>query len=301
MTHFYLGAPEPSWLWRSRHLPLFVSHRRLRRLRRLRPATTPWALDSGGFYEIGKFGQWTWTPREYVEAVARYDREIGWLEWAAPMDWMCEAKIRAVTGLTVAEHQRRTVGNFLVLRALWSEYSDDTCPIMPVLQGDPDGPVDGPESHVACVQLYREHGVDLYGEMAPNILGDAMLVGVGSVCRQENTEHIGATLRAIREVLHPDAQLHGFGVKSGGLRRYGALLDSADSQAWSRVARYERIRLADCEHSGVCSWCPRWALQWRERVLDALGGDRSYHAPHFAELDVPELDELADLAELAAC
>lgn len=296
MTHFYLGTPEPSWLWRARSLPLFVSHRRLARLRTLRRANGPWALDSGGFTELSVHGDWTISPEQYVRAVARYDREIGALEWAAPMDRMCEAPILARTGRTAGDHQKLTVENFLVLRELWPQYSDDTCPIMPVLQGDPEGPADGPESHQACAALYAANGIDLYGEMAPNILGDAMLVGVGSVCRQESTEHIGATLRAIREVLHPDAQLHGFGVKSRGLRRYGRLLDSADSQAWSRVARYEEIRLEDCTHSGVCSWCPRWALRWRNRVMDALGGDRAFHPANFPELDVPELAELAELA-----
>ena len=38
------------------------------------------------------------------------------LEWAAPMDWMCEPAMLARTGLTVEDHQRRTVANFLELR-----------------------------------------------------------------------------------------------------------------------------------------------------------------------------------------
>ena len=65
-----------------------------------------------------------------MAAVRRYRDEIGGLEWAAPMDWMCEPFMLAKTGLTVAEHQARTVANYLELRSLAPEL-----PFVPVLQG----------------------------------------------------------------------------------------------------------------------------------------------------------------------
>ena len=126
-------------------------------------------------------------PEEYVTAVKRYDREIGQLDWAAPMDLMCEADMLARTGLTVLEHQRRTVSNFVLLERLWHE-SDDTVnpesPFMPVLQGGQE-----PASYLQCWDLYGEAGVDL---------GNYPLVGVGSVCRQHESE-IRAVLKAIRD------------------------------------------------------------------------------------------------------
>jgi hypothetical protein len=114
---FYLGTHEPAWLAHVR-FPLFVSHRRLQRYRRLPVACCPWALDSGAFSELAAYGRWRLTPAAYVAAVRRYRQEIGRLAWAAPQDWMCEPVMVAKTGLSVREHQRRTVANFVLLRRL---------------------------------------------------------------------------------------------------------------------------------------------------------------------------------------
>jgi hypothetical protein len=53
-------------------------------------ARAPWALDSGGFTELKDHGRWRITAAEYVAEVRRYAEAIGRLEWAAPLDWMCE-------------------------------------------------------------------------------------------------------------------------------------------------------------------------------------------------------------------
>ena len=68
VTRFYLGTHEPSWLRRLNDVPLFISHRRLQRLVNLYPATTGWALDSGGFTELSMHGRWTTTPAAYTAA-----------------------------------------------------------------------------------------------------------------------------------------------------------------------------------------------------------------------------------------
>ena len=66
MEVLYIGSHEPSWLGRV-GVPLFISHRRLSRLKRTLPrAIAPWALDSGGFSELALFGGWKTTPIEYV-------------------------------------------------------------------------------------------------------------------------------------------------------------------------------------------------------------------------------------------
>jgi hypothetical protein len=107
---FYLGTHEVSWLAYDVG-PLFVSHRRLARRVRLPRAATSWALDSGGFSELRLYGRWTTEIDEYIEATRRYTEEIGRLDWAASMDWMCDPTVLARTGLTIREHQRRTVAN----------------------------------------------------------------------------------------------------------------------------------------------------------------------------------------------
>lgn len=245
---FYLGTHQPGWLsWAG--VPLFVSDRRLRTYKRLPRAAAPWALDSGGFTELSTYGTWANgpTPAEYAARVRRYQRTIGQLAWAAPQDWMCEPFITAKTGLTVREHQWRTIDNLLDLRWL-----DSDLPFIPVVQGFEV------DDYLRHVDLYRAAGVDLTAEA---------LVGVGSVCRRQGTDEV----RRVFEALHSAGvtRLHGFGLKLQGLRRSGDLLVSADSMAWSFDAR-RKPRLEQCQEHKNCANCPRYAMAWRAQVLDAL-------------------------------
>jgi hypothetical protein len=255
---FYLGSHQPHWLWEpAADFPLFVSHRALSRCKTLRPSTRGWALDSGGFTELSTYGEWRTTPAAYVQAVARYDREIGKLEWASPMDWMCEPWMihggdgAPGTGLSVEEHQRRTVENFLELCELWPSESDTECPFMPVLQGWTIG------DYLRCADLYAEAGVRL---------ADWPVVGVGSVCRRQGTIAISNLIT----MLGPeDLALHGFGVKTRGLIQFGHLLTSADSMAWSYDAR-RNPPLPGHTHKN-CANCLEYASQWRTDLLGQIG------------------------------
>lgn len=249
MHHYlYLGTHETSWLSKA-GVPLFISHRRLERIRTSLPvAAAPWALDSGGFSEISLYGGWRTTPAAYVDAVVRYDTEIGKLEWAAIQDWMCEPDMVARTGLSVLEHQKRTVGSYLELAALWAQASDTELVYMPVLQGY------RVEEYLQCMDMYADAGVNL---------GAVPLVGVGSVCRRQHTDEIRAVFEAILE-RDPGLPVHGFGVKLQGLREYGNLLATADSMAWSFNAR-KNPPLPGCSHRS-CSNCIKWALQWRRKI-----------------------------------
>jgi hypothetical protein len=262
-AHFYLGTHCASWLWDpAADFPLFVSHRRLAKYKTLHPATHGWALDSGGFTELSTYGEWRTTPAEYVAAVARYDREIGHLEWAAPQDWMCEPFILSLTGLTVAEHQRRTVENFLRLADLWPAESDEECPFMPVLQGW------APDDYERCAGLYAAAGVKLE---------DFPVVGLGSICRRQGTGEITSLISS----LVPAIALHGFGVKTRGLAAAAQLLTSADSLAWSYDAR--RNPPIDGHAHKNCANCLPYAAAWRERLQDAMAAaaERGYQEDLF--------------------
>jgi hypothetical protein len=256
----YTGSHMPGWAWSgAADFRLFLSHRRLARYKRLKPSRVQWALDSGGFSELSLFGEWRTTPREYAAAVARYDREMGRLEWAAPQDCMCEAHILAKTGLTAAEHQRRTVANKIELSGLWPEFSDEDDPFMPVLQAEP-GDADG---YLRCAEMYEAAGVHL---------ADYPVVGVGTVCRIQNTALIGRVARALRPL---DLALHWFGVKLTGLpeiwppEESADSLTSFDSMAWSYEAR-RMPRLPGCTHRGNCANCPAAAARWRGRVMASV-------------------------------
>lgn len=241
---FYLGTHKPEWLERT-WVPLFVSHRRLRERVTLPRAACPWALDSGGFTELSLYGRWETSPAAYADAVALYEWEIGNLQWAAAQDWMCEPFMLAKTGLTVHEHQERTVANLLELRSLTPRL-----PWVPVLQGW------SLTDYVRCVELYDRAGVDLRAEP---------LVGLGSVCRRQATGEIGAIASSLAAL---GLCLHGFGVKTAGLARYAEHLASADSMAWSYDARRAPALPGHLHKS--CANCMTYAAQWRERLVRRL-------------------------------
>jgi hypothetical protein len=167
---FYLTTHRPHWLWGGQaDYPLMVSYQTLRQVRNVRPAAVPgWALDSGGFTELTRFGTWTVSAREYVASAARYDREIGGLGWGAPQDWMCEPEVirggiiagRRVpgTGLSVAEHQRRTIASFAECTALWDEHSDAESPFVPVLQGYSPGSYQEHKAMYVSADVLGVHG-----------------------------------------------------------------------------------------------------------------------------------------------
>lgn len=252
MTTFYLGAHHPHWL-RVLDVPLFVSHHQLRKYKKLPRARVPWALDSGGFTHVKKHGAWLITAEEYVAAVRRYADEVGNMQWAAPRDWMCEEFILKRTGLSVAEHQRRTVEDYLRLRDLAPEL-----PFIPVLQGW------SLSDYWRCAELYDDAGIDLAA---------LPLVGVGSICRRQHTvkaTHILHTLAA------DGLKLHGFGFKLQGLRNASKHLASADSLAWSYNAwRHPPLPGHEARHKN-CANCVDWALMWRDKALQACEeGDRA--------------------------
>lgn len=257
---FYLGTDRVHWL-ASAGVPLFVSHRQLTSRVSLPRATSPWALDSGGFTELSTHGEWKTTPEQYVSAIRRYRDEIGMLQWAAPQDWMNEPAMIERTGLSVPEHQRRTVENYLHLRDIAADL-----PIIPVLQGwDPD-------DYLRCADLYAAAGVDLAAEP---------VVGVGTVCRRQDTASGTAVLTELRTL---GLSLHGFGVKVTGLRAFGALLTSSDSMAWSyRARRAAGDRQARGKSGSVdgcpkktCAHCLHFALTWREALLRHEQGEPAW-------------------------
>lgn len=255
---FYLGTHQVCWLGRT-DVPLFVSRVRLIQYRydSLPAARGPWALDSGAFSELAAHGRWTVPPRQYLREVCRWLDRPGNLEWWAPQDWMCEPHMVAKTGLSVREHQVRTLENYLLL-ADWCPWF----PPAPVLQGWVY------EDYFRHLDDFKGAGVDLR---------ESPLVGLGSVCRRQNTEMVE---RLVRDLSARGIRLHGFGLKTEGLARVGDSLASADSMAWSLNAR-KHPPLPGCTHRS-CANCLRWALRWREKVLRAADAARS--RPVYADL-----------------
>lgn len=259
--NFYLGAHHGDWLADERFadIPLFVSHRTLARYRKLPRAIGRWALDSGGFTELSLHGRWITTAAEYARAVRRYASEVGGLVWASPQDWMCEPQMLAKTGLTVEEHQRRTVENFLELRGLGVD-------VVPVLQGWSMG------EYFDCADMYARAGVDLLSEPT---------VGVGTICRRQKDISVALILSTL---VSDGLRVHPYGCKKTGLTaalrmglgtpgKAGGCVVSSDSTAWSVNASYEPP-LPECagKHKS-CSNCPIWAINWRSEMVESLGSE----------------------------
>lgn len=248
---FYLGVHVPGWLFREQFadVPLFISHNQMRRRKSMTGAATRWALDSGGFTQLSKNPEgWPKGCEEpYVEAVTKY-MGTGTLDFASQQDWMCEPWL--LHGRSVQEHQERTVANYLRL----CELAPDL-PWLPVLQGWEIG------DYHRHIDMFASAGIELtrYNR-----------VGIGSVCRRQASDQIGAI---VTSVASRGIRAHGFGVKLRGLEKYGQHLASADSMAWSFGAR-RQPPLPGCHHgrdgTGNCANCPIFALAWREKVLAAL-------------------------------
>jgi len=232
-VNFFIGAKSASWLEQT-DVPLFLTYSLLAGRQKLPRARGPWALDSNGFEMLRLHGRYTFSAKRYAADVQRYQREIGKLCFASVMDWMCEEAILhggrfgrlwfLGTGLSVREHQKRTIDSYLELRALAPDV-----PWMPVLQGA------GTPDYLWMLGEYERRGVDL--SKVPR-------VGVGSVCRRQAT--LPATLM-LSQLLDDGLTIHAFGFKKAGIAHLvearahdPASLDrlSADSMAWSMGFRF---------------------------------------------------------------
>lgn len=267
-SRFYLGTHEVAWLGKT-EVPLFISHGRLRHRRSLPRALGIWACDSRGFTELSQHGRWTIAAKDYAASVRRYRDEIGGLQWAAIQDWMCEPFVLKKTGLTIAEHQRRSVASYLELMSIAPDL-----PWLPVLQGWTTG------CYLRCLDLYQEAGVDLH---------TMPLVGVGTVCRRQGTT---MAARIIQSLVWEGLRVHLFGYKTTGLlqlqemsRQDPALADgigSADSMAWSLAARradplpgHDKPGPGRTKGHINCANCIDYALAWRDQLLGSLSVKRA--------------------------
>lgn len=224
---------------------MFVSHRRLKDRKRLPAALGDVAIDCGGFTELLMHGKWIETPKNYVRCLRRYVDEIGNIQWAPAQDWMCEPFMTKKTGLSVSEHQRRTIDSYLELRGMAPEL-----PIIPVLQGYTL------DDYQRCRDGYDAVGVDL---------ASLPLVGLGSVCRRQHTREIQEIAHTFS---HEGIRLHGFGVKLKGCGLLRDLLTSSDSMAWSFAAR-RSAPLKGCSHKN-CANCIVYAETWYWRMVGLI-------------------------------
>lgn len=269
----YTGISQLAWFKRPEFdgVRVFISMNSLDKYRGELPAPggTIAAIDSGGFTELKNYGTWRTTAEEYAAKCHKVRHVFGrQVEWFSPQDWMCEPVVLAGgktkdgvfkgTGLSVEEHQRRTVENFLALRQLVPT-------VIPVIQGWTVF------DYWRCLEMYADHKIDL--RQFP-------CVGVGSVCRRQSTNEATLILRSI--ATETGKNLHGFGFKADGIVNCASELRSADTFAWSFAGRkrpdtthehYQRSSRFVPENfnkrgcADDCSQCPEYCLAWRRNLL----------------------------------
>lgn len=221
-------------------------------LRRLKERKSPapfeglnWIMDSGAFSEININGHYTYTPEEYLKYIELHQPSMFF-----NMDYMCEPFVLAKTGLTIKEHQNRTIENQIKIMDLLDKYD---------IRGDFCGCIQGwkIEDYLNHIDALKAHGL-----ITPTM-------GVGSVCRRKSKAQIVEVISTVKNEL-PSIKLHGFGVKTDILKEpmiYDCL-DSCDSMAWSFDGR--RIEHKPClncpSNCKNCANCHVYMLKWYDRL-----------------------------------
>lgn len=240
MNKFYVGLHQ---ITDAKHFDsACISIRRIQG--RFKPLVCPDVLvDSAAFTELALYGRYTRTVADYANELHRLHRDgVVSITGCVAQDYMCEPFMLRRTGLTVEEHQVRTIRRYDRLLLRLNELFDYKVPfqVMPVLQG-------------YTTNEYSRH-IDMYGSR----LKEGMWTGVGSVCkRNSNPMAIALVLSTIKRK-RPDLRLHGFGIKVAALKDglIRSLLFSSDSQAWGKNAQRHYRNQND--------W--REAMRYKEKV-----------------------------------
>lgn len=232
----------------ARNAPQFMFS--LRRLKeRISPApfsSCDWIMDSGAFSEINLNGKYTFTPKEYLHYVELHQPGLFF-----NMDYMCEPFVLQKTGMTVREHQEKTIENQIKIMDLLDNYN---------IKGNFAGCIQGWQipDYLTCIDMLKEQGL-ITSKM-----------GIGSVCRRNSRRQIIEVLQTVKQEL-PNVRLHGFGVKTDILKEpiVYECLDSCDSMAWSFDGRrQERKSCTNCEYPNAknCANCYHYMLKWYNRL-----------------------------------
>jgi len=241
---FYLGTHVVNWL-EIVNIPWFVSVNSLIN-RKSKINGINWVMDSGGFTQILKHGSYNISEQSYLACIEKQNPKFAFCQ-----DWMCEPVQLQKTGLSVKEHQERTLESYMSLR----QYSDK---IRPVLQGWTS------EEYVTHIKMYKQANVN-FDE----------IFGVGTICsRNNNTPEIYRILSEIKKEM-PQIRLHGFGLKITSIQNHNIreLLESVDSLAWSYGGRMDKLCANSCPNLN-CANCMEYALLWRKKILNILKKDK---------------------------
>tara|TARA_Y100000593_G_scaffold94687_1_gene195127 strand:- start:2808 stop:3659 length:852 start_codon:yes stop_codon:yes gene_type:complete len=223
-----------------------------------------WMLDSGAFSQVTQYGDFTMSPKEYVELAVRF-QDCGDLACIVTQDYMCEPQVIAhlkSMGIQASWrlHQRKTVDRYKQI-LVEGDRQGLKVPIMPVLQG---WEVEDYMEHWALYvgvnraldrksrNVYLPHG---YNHDQPQWLG------LGSTCKRNAKPTV---VSQILDTLpwdyvneQDDFRIHAFGLKTTALK-HGLIKDrlySSDSFAYDFHARISgQIRTRRARMDSAVRW-----------------------------------------------
>jgi hypothetical protein len=174
------------------------------------------AADCGGFVATKIWGDYRYTPEQYVTWLESFRPE-----WAATMDYCCEDEITAGKPGIVLERQQRTTE---MAYRFWTDYRSASWSWVPTVQG-------------WNVEDYVRHARDLKSlidEMRRADRYQMFRVGIGTLCARASANMVQRVVRAVVDEL-PGVPLHLWGVKLSVLQSSYSLpqVVSVDSGAWN--------------------------------------------------------------------
>lgn len=191
--------PASSWARKKMRAPKLPSH------------VTHTAADCGGYVATKVWGDYRYTPAQYVDWLATFQPR-----WAATMDYCCEPDLPVVT----RERQERTTK---VAHRFWSEFKRTPWCWVPTIQG---WMVSDYIRHVRDLAPLIYEMAEYYGP------GSDFRVGIGTLCRRADSAMIRAVVQAVSWQL-PGIPLHLWGVKRRSLSAaLQTRIVSVDSAAW---------------------------------------------------------------------
>lgn len=229
------------------------------------------ALDSAGYVAAAKYGDYRWTPEQYVDLAASFS----WSWWAS-MDYCLEPQVAEDRPLRLL---RMAATAQLLGRCNRLADERGISRPMPVIQG-----------WLATEYEQSVEWLPIGAEGWPDI------VGVGSVCRRQlHGEHgILRILDTLDRALPEHVKLHLFGVKSSTLEAIGAhpRIASMDSMAWDFGARIKRRTGRDMAFRIECM--EEWAeaqLATAERIRLQRAGAPLHLRRLFNYKSLPKVDD----------
>jgi hypothetical protein len=195
------------------------------------------AADCGGFVASRIWGDYRYTPQQYVDWLNTFTPS-----WAATMDYCCEDEITAGKPGIIRERQQRTTE---MSNHFYWNYRDVPWIWVCTIQG---WNIEDYRSHAQelkpLLNLWRRHYQD----------NPVWRVGIGTLCNRASDHMIRAVIAAVRDVL-PDMPLHLWGVKLSVMKspvRLDNHVLSVDSAAWTSLTtkgrRYKSSGMSKRQH-----------------------------------------------------